>query len=66
MKKIRNGGVRSRGLQAQDLAQVRGGDDGVIHAQVTGGRAPNDNGVIHVQNVIGVVVPNENGVIHMQ
>jgi hypothetical protein len=52
MKKIRNGGVRSRGLQAQDLAQVRGGEDGVIHAQV--------------MNVIGVVVPNENGVIHMQ
>jgi hypothetical protein len=66
MKKSQKAAAGPRDLQAQDLAQVRGGEDGVIHAQLTGGRAPNDNGVVPVQNVIGVVVPNENGVIHMQ
>ena len=59
MKKLQKTAVRAHGLQAQDLAQVRGG---VI---VGGGIAPQDNGVIHVQDVAGAA-PNENGVIHMQ
>jgi hypothetical protein len=43
--------VRSPQLQPQDLAAVRGGENGVIHAQVTvgGGISPHDNGVIHME-----------------
>jgi hypothetical protein len=51
MKKLQSTAVRLHGLQARDLAQVRGGDNGVLHMQVVGGPAPNDNGVIHMQNV---------------
>ena len=45
--------TRSRSLQTQQLAAVRGGSDGVIHAQiVVGGRGlgAHDNGVIHTQD----------------
>lgn len=41
---------RLRRLQAEDLAAVSGGDDGVIHVQkLAEGATPNDNGVIHVE-----------------
>lgn len=59
MKKSQKVAARICGLQAQDLAQVRGG------AIVGGGIAPRDNGVIHMA-VVGVVLPRDNGVIHMQ
>jgi hypothetical protein len=59
MKKFYKTAVRRHRLQAQDLAQVRGG------AIVGGGIAPQDNGTIHV-NVVGAPSPNDNGVIHME
>ena len=44
--------TRSRPLRTQQLAAVRGGTDGVIHAQivVVGGLGAHDNGVIHTQD----------------
>ena len=63
MKKYRHAVARRHGLQAHDLAQVRGGTNGVIHSDLAG--APRDNGVIHIQNVLGAA-PLENGIIHMQ
>jgi len=43
---------RTRSLQVKDLAAVRGGDGGVIHANaiVGGGKIiADDNGVLHMQ-----------------
>ena len=42
-------GNRPQSLSAQDRASVRGGQDGVIHAQITvgGGIGAHDNGVIN-------------------
>ena len=53
MKKNHQQPVRqTRTLQAQDLASVRGGDNGVLHMDaIVGG---------------GKVIANENGVLHMQ
>lgn len=56
---------RMQRLQPQDLAAVRGGDNGTLHMDTTiggGGAAPSDNGVIHMQTV---VAPLDNGVLHM-
>jgi hypothetical protein len=58
MKKSQKAAAGPHGLQAQDLAQVRGG------AIVAGGATPNDNGVLHML-VVGVPAPNDNGVIHL-
>jgi hypothetical protein len=43
--------IVDRQLQAQGLALVRGGDNGVLHMQtvVGGGVSANENGVIHAQ-----------------
>ncbi len=43
---------RTRTLQVQDLAAVRGGDNGVIHLDVIvgGGVSPHDDGVVHSRN----------------
>jgi len=51
MKKNRQKtGNQTRSLRAHDLVSVRGGDNGVIHLDVTvGGGAPRDNGVIHLE-----------------
>jgi hypothetical protein len=53
MKKNRHNKAQIVGRErpAQDLALVRGGDNGVIHMQnvVRGGISPNDDGVIHAQ-----------------
>lgn len=53
MKKQRgNTADRRLNLQARDLASVRGGDGGVIHANaiVGGGISPHDDGVVHSRN----------------
>jgi hypothetical protein len=52
MKKPRQKTARSPQLQAQDLASVRGGDNGVIHGNATvgGGIGAHDNGVITSSN----------------
>jgi hypothetical protein len=51
MKKNRqNTGNQTRSLQAQDLSAVRGGD----------------NGVIHMQAIVGGGRANDNGVIQIQ
>ena len=40
--------ARSLELAAQDLAAIRGGDNGVIHMEHIGtGPLPADNGVVH-------------------
>ncbi|HEX3763809.1 MAG TPA: serine hydrolase [Kofleriaceae bacterium] len=41
---------RPRSLQSQDLASIRGGDNGVLHMQLVpaGPPVPNDNGVLHM------------------
>jgi hypothetical protein len=55
MKKNRKASSKAliidRQLQAQDLARVRGGDNGVLHmlTVVGGGVSTNDNGVIHME-----------------
>jgi hypothetical protein len=59
MKKLDRTAIRPHGLQAQDLAQVRGG------AIICGEVAPKDNGVIHMA-IVGGATPNDNGVIHME
>ena len=41
---------RPRSLQARDLAAVRGGDNGLLHMDV----------------IVGGGLPNDNGVIHME
>jgi len=41
---------QTRALQPQDLAAVRGGDNGTIHVNVVGG---------------GKVIADDNGVLHM-